>query len=263
MICVIAVGLCVIFFGLGVAIGIVTQQRREADAHLLIDKVSADCASRLAETATMSKIAHRLNDACAGHEPRLSDNIRNGSDFVVRAAEALKKQLEVMTKLTAAFRKSRMKQSKTLAVDDEVSRPYDRQRDQQTLFIDRHPRTRSKDSSSQNVHLNVWHYVAQFDGHTIPRPEAFELAHCSGLSSEGFSYFARTPPTFQKVIVAVGSPTDLQFSVAEILRTRTAREEGEQGFLSTCLVAHRLEKVYKWNSAQCRIVMCADLAHAM
>jgi hypothetical protein len=263
MIYVIAVGLCVIFFGLGIAIGIVIQQRREADAHLLIDKVSADCASRLAETAAMSKIAHRLNDACVGHHPRLSDNIRHGSDFVVRAAEALKKQLEVMTKLTAAFRQSRMKQSKALADGDEVSGAYDGQRDQRTLFIDRHPRARSKHSSSQNLHLNMWQYVAQFDGHTIPRPEAFELVHCSGLSSEGFSYFARTPPVFQKVIVAVGSPTDLQFSVAEILRTRTAREEGEQGFLSTCLITHRLEDVYKWNSPQCRIVMCADLAHAV
>jgi hypothetical protein len=262
MIFTIALALCVVFFVLGIGIGIATQHQREGGALFLIDKVTTSCTWQMAETDALTKVATQLNEACVQHQPRLPDQIRHGSESVVRAAAALKKQVESMSKLMTVFQQSRIKQPQTMAAGDEPWGVRDQERDERALFVGKRAKPGSEVSAAKNLKFDVWQFVAPFEGDTIPGPESFELVHCTGSSSEGFCYFAKMPPVCQKLIVAVGGPSDLQFFAAETLRTRPAQADGRQGYLSTCLFAQKLTGVYRWNSAQCRIVRCADLVSA-
>jgi hypothetical protein len=259
----IALVIGLVFLAGGIGIGIVLRTGRTREALPILSKVSTQYAAQLAETTNLAETAKGLNEACQQHQPQLPLSILRGADSVVKASSSLRKQMESLNQLMTTFQEARNRSAGAAASrQPQVTRDWSA--DERNLLQDKPAKTKEQDKSASATRLSfdLWQYVAAYDGQEYPEPNAFTLVHCTGSSSEGFSYFSKTSPTAEKLIVAVGSPSSLQFFLAEILQTRRADVDGEAGHVTACLFLQKVAGVYRWDNTQCRIALDLEAATA-
>jgi hypothetical protein len=58
--------------------------------------------------------------------------------------------------------------------------------------------------------------IAPYDGKHMPRPEAFCPIRCCDLSAGGFSFLLPKPPSFRRLVVALGTPSGILYLDAEV-----------------------------------------------
>ena len=254
-------GISMLFLAAGIGIGIAIRSARVRGALSLIAQATTHCAAQLVETVALSKEARGLSDACVKHQPQLPGHIVAGADSVVQASASLQRQMESLNNLMVVFQQSRNNAGRVPRPAKKPSASPGRSDDELHLFQDRGAKPGGT-KPPRKLSFDLWQYVATFDGAEYPPPNSFELVHCTGSSSEGFSYFSKRPPLTEKLIVAVGSPSDLQFFLADALHTRSATMDGEQGHLTTCLFEQKLAGIYQWDTVQCRIALNSSLVPA-
>lgn len=259
----VALGICILILACGIALGSLLRGREEGAALPLINQVTRQCASQLAGTISLTHEAKELSEACAAHEPRLPEKILHNADSVARASALLQKQLESLNDLMTIFQKSRGNSRSDSEAASEESFLKRRPGAELGLLEDEGTRSAGpRTTSAVRLRFDLWQYVAAFDGSNYPSPEAFQLVHCTGSSGEGFSFFSEQPLRSERLIVAVGSPSDLQFFVSEALQTRPTTMNGEPGHVTACLFVEKLAGVYKWDSKQCRIARTPEIVSA-
>lgn len=258
-----AVVIGLIFLAGGIGLGFAMRNGQTREALPLLAKVSTQYAAQLAETTNLAETAKGLNEACQQHQPQLPLSILRGADSVVKASNSLQRQMESLNQLMTTFQAARNR-SAGAAASRQPQETRDWSADERKLLQDKPAKTKEQDKIAPATRLSfdLWQYVAAYDGNEYPEPNAFTLVHCTGSSTEGFSYFSTTPPTAEKLVVAVGSPSSLQFFLAEILQTRRADVDGETGHVTACLFLQKVAGVYRWENTQCRIALSREGATA-
>src|SRR5436190_17765260 len=244
-------GIGILLLAAGIGIGVAVRRFREIDALPLLQRMSTNYAAQLAESATLAKAARELSDVCRQHEPPLPGKILSGADTVLRASTALQRQVKSLSQLISAFQRFQGKTEAAVRSEELGLRLEARAAQERKLLQDKS--SVKRENAPKKLIFDLWQYVAPYDGTNYPAAASFELVHCTGSSSEGFSFFAKTAPRTTRMIVAVGSPSSLQFHVAEALQSRPLTIDGEEGQLTACLFVQKLAGVYQWETSQCRI----------
>ena len=244
-------GIGILLLAAGVGIGVAVRRCREIDALPLLQRMSTNYAAQLTESATLANAAKELSEVCRQHEPPLPGKILSGADNVLRASTSLQQQVKSLSQLISAFQQFQGKTEAAMRSEELGLRLAARTAQERKLLQDKS--SQKRESAPQKLTFDLWQYVAPYDGMNYPAAASFELVHCTGSSSEGFSFFSKNPPRTTRLIVAVGSPSSLQFHVAEALQSRPLTIDGEQGQLTACLFVQKLAGVYQWEANQCRI----------
>lgn len=101
----------------------------------------------------------------------------------------------------------------------------------------------------------VVQFAAPVYGAVFPAPEEFTPIECRDISRRGVSYFSRSEPDSEDLVITLGNRPDLRFQKIHVQSTRRTCLDGVEGVTVGCrFVARIVEGVYRWQEDQQRVV---------
>jgi len=77
----------------------------------------------------------------------------------------------------------------------------------------------------------VYQLLAPYDGSRPPDRSEFREVLCNDMSRGGISFFLASPPSFERAVMALGSPTRFIYVV---VRVRNSRPDARRGYVVGC-----------------------------
>lgn len=81
--------------------------------------------------------------------------------------------------------------------------------------------------------------IAAYDGQRPPDASEFRLLECEDLSERGFSYYEATPPTYRRLVVALGA-APFRFLTGEVAHFKPVKRPDGKSYLVGCRFTGRL-----------------------
>jgi PAS domain S-box-containing protein len=97
------------------------------------------------------------------------------------------------------------------------------------------PQTAREQRASPRLGYGFRQQIAPIYGGAIPQKKDFRYVQCHDISRGGFSFYLNEPPDYEDLVIALGSPPQLNYLAARV--TRVAEEERESG--TVCVVGCR------------------------
>jgi len=77
-------------------------------------------------------------------------------------------------------------------------------------------------------------HVAPMMGRLLPDKDQFLPVRCHDISARGFSFIAKKPPSYEKLIVALGKPRAPLYVVAQVIHVSHTERDEEYGYRVGC-----------------------------
>ncbi len=97
------------------------------------------------------------------------------------------------------------------------------------------PQTAQEQRASPRLGYGFRQQIAPIYGGALPQKKDFRYVRCHDISRSGFSFYLSEPPDYENLVIALGSPPQLNYLTARV--ARVGEEPRESG--TACVVGCR------------------------
>ena len=83
--------------------------------------------------------------------------------------------------------------------------------------------------------------IAPITFYGMPSLDDLVEVKCKDISGGGMSFYAESPPTYKRVLVCLGPPSDYHYFLAEVVRISLEKKRGGGRYIVGC---HFVKRIY-------------------